>query len=282
LLVAPRRELLDLSGAAVSVGRDARAERLQRFVRWSEWPLAILALAIIPSLLLDDHSRSIQFHQASEALNWIVWLAFCGELAAKAWLSGNAKDFLRHAWFDLAIVVLSPPFLGPEYLQSVRLLRFARVARVARAVRVVAVAGIALESAKGALQHRRFHYVALTTVVVVSLGALGIYGAEHGHNPNILSIGDAFWWAIVTATTVGYGDVSPKTTEGRLIAVPLMLVGIGFISILTATVASFFFDQDKRDDARDLARLEASLEERLARVEQKQDEVLAHLKQRVF
>ena len=260
------------------MSHDLRAKRLQRFVRLSEWPLALLALAIIPSLLLDDHARGLKFHQASEALNWIVWLAFCGELAVKAWLSGNAKDFFRHAWFDLAIVVFSPPFLAPEYMQGVRLLRVARVARLARAVRVLAVAGIALESAKDALQHRRFHYVVLTTVVVVSLGAFGIFGVEHGHNANITSLGDAFWWAIVTATTVGYGDVSPMTTEGRLIAVVLMLVGIGFISILTATVASFFFDQDKREEGQDFARLEA----RLASLEQKQDEVLAHLRERVF
>jgi voltage-gated potassium channel len=250
---------------------DARAKRLERFVHLSEWPLALLALAIIPSLLLDDHTTSLQFHRAAETLNWIVWIAFCGELLVKAWLSGNARSFFRHAWFDLLIVILSPPFFGPEYLQGVRVLRFARVARLARMLRAVGVAGIALESAKDALKHRRFHYVVLTSIVVVSIGALGIYGVEHGHNETIQSVGDAFWWAIVTATTVGYGDLSPKTSEGRFIAVALMLVGIGFISILTATIASLFLDQDKQDTARELERLEA----RLSRVEQKQDDVLA-------
>jgi voltage-gated potassium channel len=253
---------------------DARTHRLERFVHLSEWPLALLAPTIIPSLLLDDHTTGTQFHRTAETLNWIVWLAFCGELFAKAWLSGNVRSFLRHAWFDLLIVVLSPPFFGPEYLQGVRVLRLARVARLARLLRAVGVAGIALESAKDALQHRRFHYVVLISIVVVSIGALGIYGVEHGRNETIQSVGDAFWWAIVTATTVGYGDLSPKTTEGRMIAVALMLVGIGFISILTATVASLFLDQDKRDAARDLERLE----ERLVRVEQKQDEVLAAIK----
>jgi voltage-gated potassium channel len=250
---------------------DARAQRLERFVHLSEWPLALLALAIVPALLLDDHANGTQFHRAAETLNWVVWLAFCGELIVKAWLSGNARWFLRHAWFDLLIVVLSPPFFGPEYLQGVRVLRLSRVARLVRLLRAVGVAGIALESAKDALRHRRFHYVVLISVVVVSIGALGIYGVEHGHNETIQSVGDAFWWAIVTATTVGYGDLSPKTSEGRFIAVVLMLVGIGFISILTATIASLFLDQGKRDAARDFERLE----ERLARVEQKQDEVLA-------
>jgi voltage-gated potassium channel len=253
-------------------------EQLQRFVRLSEWPLALLALAIIPSLLLDDHSRGAGFHEWSEILNWVVWLAFLGELAVKAWLSHDAKSFLRHSWLDIVIVVFSPPFFGPEYLQGLRVFRGVRVLRFVRLLRVLAVAGIALESAKDALQHRRFHYVVLITVVIVSLGALAIYGAEHGRNDHITSLGDAFWWSIVTATTVGYGDISPSTTEGRLIAVVLMLVGIGFISIFTATVTSFFFDAEKQ------ARADAFVEvqERLARLEQKQDELLALMQRQRF
>ena len=74
--------------------------------------------------------------------------------------------------------------------------------------------------------------------IAVSLGALGIYVLERGIT--VESLGDAYWWAIVTVTTVGYGDVSPKTTEGRLVATALMIVGIGVISVFTATLASFF------------------------------------------
>jgi voltage-gated potassium channel len=246
------------------------AEKLQRFARWSEWPLAILALLILPSLLLDDPSRSVGFHHAVEALNWVVWLAFCGELGVKAWLSANPSSFLRHAWLDLLIVIFSPPFFGPEYLGGLRAVRAFRLLRFLRLARVLAVAGIALESARDVLQHRKIHYVALITTVVISLGALSIYGAEHGQNPNIKSVGDAFWWSIVTATTVGYGDVSPTTTEGRFIAVGLMLVGIGFISILTATMASFFFEEEHYNRTAEAARMEA----RLVRLEENQNELL--------
>jgi voltage-gated potassium channel len=246
-------------------------------MRRSEWPLAILAFLILPALILDNHSRGMQFHRLSEAINWIVWVGFCGEIGIKAWLSGDVRTFWKHSWFDLAIVLVTPPFFGPEYLQAFRMLRFARAARLARLLRVAGVAGIALESAKDALQHRKIHYVAAFTIFVVSLGAMGIYVVEHGRNPNITSLGDAFWWSIVTATTVGYGDVSPVTGEGRVIAVTLMLVGIGFISILTATVASFFVDQGNNngDEIR-------QLQERLARMEQKQDELLERLKERAF
>ena len=108
----------------------------------------------------------------------------------------------------------------------------------------------------------------LTTTVVISLGAVSIYSVEHGHNNSIQSIGDAFWWAIVTTTTVGYGDVSPVTVEGRFIAVALMAVGIGFIGVFTATITSFFLEP-RRSDEED----KKSIEERLARIESKLDEL---------
>lgn len=82
------------------------------------------------------------------------------------------------------------------------------------------------------------------------------------------SFGNAVWWAIVTATTVGYGDVSPVSTEGRVIAVILMLTGIGIIGVFTATVASFFLEPEVNDDA-------AKLAGRLDVIEAKLDRLLA-------
>src|SRR5437868_1938982 len=115
-----RSRLLCLPWGALLMRSHDDSERLLRFVRFSEWPLAILALAIVPSLLLDDFEGNPQIHRASEILNWIVWLAFCGEIAIKVRLSGNAREFFRHTWFDLVIVAASPPFLGPGYLQGIR------------------------------------------------------------------------------------------------------------------------------------------------------------------
>jgi hypothetical protein len=75
-------------------------------------------------------------------------------------------------------------------------------------------------------------------------------------------------WSIVTATTVGYGDVSPISAEGRLIAVILMLTGIGVIGVFTATVASFFFENEQQSDSAELAVT-------LDRIEHKLDELLS-------
>jgi voltage-gated potassium channel len=196
----------------------------------------------------------------------MVWLAFCAEYIGKLILAPSRGQFARDAWFDLLIIVFSPPFLVPESFQGARVLRLLRV------VRAAAVAAIGLREAAQGLRHKSFHYVALATAVVVGLGATGIYAVEGGQNANIHSIGDAFWWAIVTTTTVGYGDVSPITTEGRFIATALMLVGIGFIGVFTATITSFFFDQGRTEDVEEvraqLRRIEGKLDSILAQGEQ--------------
>jgi voltage-gated potassium channel len=75
---------------------------------------------------------------------------------------------------------------------------------------------------------------------VVVLGSLVAYHAEHPTNPGFATIGDALWWGIVTLTTVGYGDIVPKTTTGRWAAVVIMLTGIAVLGLLAGSLASFF------------------------------------------
>jgi voltage-gated potassium channel len=238
---------------------------LARFEKLTDLPLAIMALLIVPVLVLEDRADNAYVRETAHAINWIVWLAFCGEYVGKLWLAPSRRRYVRDAWFDLIIILFSPPFLVPDALQGVRAVRVVRLLRVLRFVRAAGVAAIGLREAAQGLRHRSFHYVALTTVVVIGLGAIGIFAVEHGQNNNIQSIGDALWWAVVTTTTVGYGDVSPVTGEGRLIAVGLMVVGIGFIGVFTATITSFFLEPGAVVEERE------SVEQRLMRIEAKLD-----------
>ena len=78
---------------------------------------------------------------------------------------------------------------------------------------------------------------ALATLIIL-LGGTGVYLVEHEReSANITSLGDAFWWAVVTVATVGYGDYYPVTTVGRLIAIFMMLSGIGVFLLLVSTLA---------------------------------------------
>ena len=152
----------------------------------------------------------------------------------------------------------------PESLQSVRALRALRILRL---VRALAFLSIGIKTSRRALKHRKFHYVLVVTAAVMVLGATGLYVVERGQNDSLTSFWDALWWAISTTTTVGYGDIYPTTGEGRLIAVLLMLTGIGVIGVFTATIASLFMIEDEEDEFNGLHR-------RLDDIETKRDRLV--------
>lgn len=101
---------------------------------------------------------------------------------------------------------------------------------------------------------RGLGYVVLLTLLV-ALGVGGAFAVIEG-----LDIFEGMWWAIVTLTTVGYGDVYPVTIEGRIAAAVLMLVGIGFFAFITASVAAHFVSDDEDDLVHKVDRLGERLE----------------------
>jgi voltage-gated potassium channel len=244
-----------------------RPSRLIRLADALEWPVAFLALLIVPALVLEEKASDPRLREIAYVTNWIVWVAFCAEFAVR-WAADRRLRFVRDAWFDLALILVSPPFLVPSALQGTRSLRLVRALRLLRLLRAGAVATIGLRVSGHLFGRRKFHYTMLVGAAIVFVGALAMFVVESGQNKQIASFGDALWWSMVTATTVGYGDLSPVTGEGRVIAVILMLTGIGVIGIFTATIASMFLE-DHHHETR------GSVSARLDAIEAKLDRLLA-------
>ncbi len=223
----------------------ADTTRYDRLTKALEWPMVILALAVIPALLLDDGDSTPATHAIASAVNWVVWLAFCAEFGLRLAVAPDRSRLVRTSWFDIVLIAITPPFGVPGSLQG---LRAVRALRVLRLVRALAFLGIGIKTSRRVLKHRKFHYVLLLTAGVMVLGATGLYVAERGKNETVTSFWDALWWAMSTTTTVGYGDIYPMTGEGRAIAVLLMLTGIGVIGVFTATIASLFMIEDEEDE----------------------------------
>ena len=81
-------------------------------------------------------------------------------------------------------------------------------------------------------------YSSNSCFLIIIFGGIGVYLAEHKHQgANITNLGDAFWWAIVTITTVGYGEYFPLTLVGRLIAVLVMFSGIGIVVTIVGIIS---------------------------------------------
>jgi voltage-gated potassium channel len=91
-----------------------------------------------------------------------------------------------------------------------------------------------------------FAILAVTSLIMVG-GAVFIYLLERGVNKGLTSLGDAVYWAIIYMTTTGYGDITPSTAGGRIIAVVLVLSGLVLLSLITATVASVFVEKKIRE-----------------------------------
>lgn len=137
--------------------------------------------------------------------------------------------------FDLLSII---PFSS-----AFALFRITRVARVARLARVIRLAGLT-GRLKGNLSHffkvNGLWYVSLMCIVILLISSVAYSITEK------VSFVEAIWWSIATTTTVGYGDISPHTIIGKVIATILMLVGIGFVGMFTSSVMSFF--SEKEDD----------------------------------
>jgi len=105
-----------------------------------------------------------------------------------------------------------------------------------------------------------FSSVMLTVFLLVTFASLGTLLVEHGPDGNIRTAEDAIWWSMTTITTVGYGDHYPTTLGGRLLAMGLMLCGVGLFGTLSGLVASWFLGPQKQENA-ELAQVRQQLAE---------------------
>lgn len=216
-------------------------------------PVVLIAtLALIPVLILEADTSG-RWQQVAVVANWLIWGVFAVEFALILLAATRKKAALRAHWLDASIVVVTTPLFG-QFLSSMRLLRLARLLRLTR---VGLIFSRAVQAERTLTSGTTLKLVALISVfiVVVSGAAQATFDAGEFH-----TIWQGIWWATVTVTTVGYGDLYPTTVFGRLIGIVVMLVGIGFLSVLTATVASHFVKTERNDESTEML-------ERLARIE---------------
>ena len=153
---------------------------------------------------------------------------------------------MKWGWID--IISSIPTF---DFLRVGRTLRLIRLLRILRAFRSTKhlVNHIYKNKTQGA-----FTTVSLIAVLMIIFSAVAILQVETAPNSNIKTAEDAIWWAYATITTVGYGDVFPVTTEGRIIAAALMTVGVGLFGTFTAFLASWFVAEKKQEDSENITK----------------------------
>jgi voltage-gated potassium channel len=211
--------------------------RVERWERRSEIPLLLLATAFLVAYAWPvlDPRIDPDLRTSLTVMSWTAWVAFAVDFVIRIVLADRRSAYARRHWYDVALIAL--PMLRP-----LRLLRLLALARILN------------RSAAGSLVGQVSTYVVGAAVMAVGLGAIAVLDAEQdADGANITTFADAVWWACTTVTTVGYGDHFPVTTEGRFVAVGLMLVGIALVGTVTAAVAAWLVSQvEQEKSAREL------------------------------
>jgi voltage-gated potassium channel len=190
----------------------------RRWVERAQRPLDVLAVIFLIDVILlwgfPDAPPTVL--KILNIIVWIVWACFAVDYVARLLLSVSKAKFVRTHKLDLLMVLL--PML--------RLLRIFLLLRHS-------LASVSTERIAGSIVR--------LVIAAVFVSAFLMWRAEYNApGATITTFRDALWWAVVTTTTVGYGDYTPVTPQGRLIATAVMIVGIGLIGTVSATVAAWF------------------------------------------
>jgi voltage-gated potassium channel len=206
--------------------------RLERFEKGTEWPLAIVAVVFLAAYSVQVLTPPQgHFSTAMHLVIGITYAIFVVDYLARLILATDRpRWFVRHL-VDLAIV-------GLPLLRPLRLLR------------LVVLLTALHRAIGGAVRGRVVVYTAFSAVLLLYTGSLAILDYERGHpGSKVNNFGDALWWSISTLTSVGYGDKSPVTAAGRVIAIFLVIGGIGLVGSVTATLASWIVQRVSEEDS---------------------------------
>ena len=197
---------------------------LEAWEKRSDVPLLVLAAVFLVSYswqVLDYTNTAIR--GPLEVVNITVWALFAVDYGVRLLLArSRGRWFIKH-FFDFLIVAL--PALRPL-----------------RLLRLVTLLHVLNRTAGGAVRSRILTFAVGATALLVYIAALAVLEAERAAGV-ITTFAEAMWWAVVTITTVGYGDYAPVTGMGRFVAVGLMVGGVVLVGVIVGTLSSWIVEK---------------------------------------
>lgn len=208
--------------------------------------LILLILLSVVSVMLESVSFiKEKYGNALYTLEWAITIAFTLEYAARIWVITTPKKYIFSFFGIIDLLSIIPTYLslilvGAQSLTILRAIRLLRIFRILKLVQFVSEAGLLLRALKKS-RHKIIVFFFSVLILVFILGSMMylIEGPENGFKSIPLSI----YWAIVTLTTVGFGDITPHTIPGQLLASVIMLIGYSIIAIPTGIVGAEIYSE---------------------------------------
>lgn len=250
--------ILGLRGVAHNEHASAR-----RAAKLLEWPMLLMAIWIIVEWYIESAHGPIF---SSRVTDWLIWFFFLGETLLLVSLVNHKREYLKGNWVNLLIIVFGCPLLWEIFPHAAGL----------RALRLVIMVTVFVHLSASVKRILARHHLGSTLIacffIMIMAGTV-----MSVIDPNVETPLDGIWWAWVTVTTVGYGDIVPGSTVGRLFGSVLILMGIGLFTMLTASFAAFFMAEDEKEmrlkEEQNIQRL-SEIENRLIMLESKLDALL--------
>jgi voltage-gated potassium channel len=210
--------------------------------------LVVILYSVIIVMLESIPRYDVKYHTYLDISEWVVTILFTIEYILRIICIKKPKKYIFSFFGVIDFLSTIPKYLsfivgGSQYFTAFRALRLLRVFRILKLVRYIGESNNLLRALK-ASKTKIFVFVFFVLIVSVLLGTIMylVEGPEHGFN----SIPHSVYWTIVTLTTVGYGDISPETGLGQLIATFIMIVGYGIIAVPTGIVSAEYVTNKKR------------------------------------
>ncbi len=224
-------------------GTDTRAGRL-----FDLWVIICIVLSVVAALLDSIAPLSARFHRELYALEWLFTGLFSVEYLLRLYSSEAPRRYAFSFFGVVDLLSILPTYLsllvpGASFLLVLRLCRVLRIFRILRLVRFTQDANLLLRALVSA---RRKILVFLVSVLILNVIFGSLMYVVEGPENGFTSIPVSIYWSIVTLTTVGYGDISPHTDLGRLIASLSMITGYAIIAVPTGIVSSELVSEQQR------------------------------------
>jgi voltage-gated potassium channel len=208
--------------------------------------LIVLSVAVV--MLESDSSIRSRYGPVLNSLEWIFTILFTIEYILRLISIGKPARYAFSFFGIVDLLSVLPTYLsliipGSHYLLNIRILRLLRIFRVFKLTEYVIEGGVITQALKASRRKIAvFFFAVLTIIVIVGTLMYVVEGEEHGFT----SIPTSIYWAIVTMTTVGYGDLSPQSTLGRFVASLVMILGYSILAVPTGIVSVEFSRASKQ------------------------------------